>query len=439
MKRNYLCLIAALCMLSSVSGAPLETAFTYQGQLNQLSRPANGTFDFEVALFDVAENGSTLAPAVVVEDVMVVDGIFSIELDFGLTGISDEQLWLEVSVRDGRQIALFTPLTPRTKLAPSPASLYALSAGVAETLAIGNLITVATVGGDFSSVAAALNSISDASPENPYLVQVGPGEFTETDLVEVPGNVHLRGSGIQATTIVSERTASQNNPDAATLQLLDAAQASNLTVRNRGASAISLGVFMSNDATLSTILEDVNVILDDSGGLGHTAIYLLDASPTTRNVRAQASGATTVNAGLASINSTAGFPRALIRNSVFLGAEVSELSCSDNSGTGIGMFLSESSPEVYDSIICGDHRGVQLSINGNPRFQRSQIAVSTASNAFLLESSGGSIGIANSQLRFFDNSSKLTGSGGSLICLDNYDINFRSLVDGFGTGTACNQ
>ncbi len=440
MKRTYLCLIAGLCVMSLASAAPLETAFTYQGQLNQLGRPANGTFDFEVSLFDVAENGSALAPAVVVEDVDVVDGIFSIELDFGLTGISDEQLWLEVGVRDGRQIALFTPLTPRTKLAPSPASLYALSAGVAETLAIGNLITVATVGGDFSSVAAALNSISDASPENSYLVQVGPGEFTETDLVEVPGNVQLRGSGIQATTIVSERTAGTQTADAATVRLLDAAQVSGLTVRNRGNSAISIGVFMSVDVTLSTVLEDVNVILDDVGGVGHTAIYLLDAAPTIRRVRAQAEGATNVNAGLASVNAAAGFPQALIYDSTFLGGGGSELSCSGSSSTGIGMFLSESSPEVYDSIICGGQRSVQLAINGSPRFQRSRLATAFGFNSVLFEVTGlGAIGTAGSQLVFFDNSDKLTGTPDSLICRNNYDLNFRPLQDGFLTATACDQ
>src|SRR5882672_11271321 len=43
-----------------------------------------------------------------------------------------------------------------------------------------NVIVVARSGGDFTSVQEALNSITDNSPTNRYLVWVAPGIYTET-------------------------------------------------------------------------------------------------------------------------------------------------------------------------------------------------------------------------------------------------------------------
>src|SRR5438270_13821129 len=42
-----------------------------------------------------------------------------------------------------------------------------------------NVVVVATSGGDFDSVQKALNSITDNSATNPYLVWVAPGIYTE--------------------------------------------------------------------------------------------------------------------------------------------------------------------------------------------------------------------------------------------------------------------
>lgn len=64
------------------------------------------------------------------------------------------------------------------------------------------IITVAKKGGDFSSVALAVNSITDSSDSNRYTIEVGPGIFTENliDLSSKP-YVSIVGSNIQTTQI----------------------------------------------------------------------------------------------------------------------------------------------------------------------------------------------------------------------------------------------
>lgn len=70
-----------------------------------------------------------------------------------------------------------------------------------EGLKVKNVITVAKSGGDFTDIAKALDSITDPSPDNPYLVHIGPGKFVTSLTLKVENNVTLAGSGTDATII----------------------------------------------------------------------------------------------------------------------------------------------------------------------------------------------------------------------------------------------
>ncbi len=63
-----------------------------------------------------------------------------------------------------------------------------------------NIVTVAKLGSDFSSVKNAIDSITDASSTNRYQVLVGPGVYSEPEIV-IPSYVTLTGSSIQTTII----------------------------------------------------------------------------------------------------------------------------------------------------------------------------------------------------------------------------------------------
>ena len=109
--------------------AALGSAITYQGRLNDGGAPADGSYDFQFILYNAESGGSQVGGLVVKEDVLVSDGYFTVQLDFGAGVFGSEACWLEVGVRPGASTGGFTTLSPRQSLTPAPTALYAPSAG----------------------------------------------------------------------------------------------------------------------------------------------------------------------------------------------------------------------------------------------------------------------------------------------------------------------
>lgn len=119
---------ALLCVVAmgASSLSALAEPFSYQGKLDQSGSPASGAFDLQFALFDAGgvQIGSTIA----IEDVQVEEGLFSVELDFGVDafagGTGQE---LQISVREGASAGGYTALLPRTPINTVPVAQYALN------------------------------------------------------------------------------------------------------------------------------------------------------------------------------------------------------------------------------------------------------------------------------------------------------------------------
>jgi len=148
-----------------------------------------------------------------------------------------------------------------------------------------NVIVVAKSGGDYSPVADALDSIASPAADNRYLVWVAPGVYTETQLAQVQGYVHLQGAGPNATLIQSSRSGGAPEPDAATVQLDDNGRISDVSIVNQGAGAFGIAIY-SAVATRAALVDNVLAEVNGAGGAGHYAAYLNDmvnASPDVRD------------------------------------------------------------------------------------------------------------------------------------------------------------
>jgi hypothetical protein len=302
-----------------------------------------------------------------------------------------------------------------------------------------HVIVVAKSNGDFTSVAAALSSITTTSSSNRYLVWVGPGVYVESDLVQVKSYVHLQGAGPNATVVSSARSAASPGSSAATAQLEAHARLSDLNLVNSGTGTFGIALY-STGVTRTAVVDNVAAEATGSGGVGHYAVYLNDAEPTIQNSTLKATGATgfgtSVNAALGIVNISGGFPRPLIESSKLIGGSSNGVTCVDNTGTGFGVQGVNASPDIRNSYICGGHRGLFMGTNGNVQVRQSHIEVSSTGSAFLIETtSSASIQIANSAVFYTGN--KHTGTGG-LVCVNAYKSNYTAASDGTTSGTACN-
>ncbi len=114
-------LLTACLMQATVAlAAPIGSSFTYQGELQDNGAPASGTYDLQAELFDAASGGTMVGGPIIAEDVIVNDGVFSVELDFGASPFLGDLVWLEIGVRDGASGGGFTGLLPRQKITPAP-------------------------------------------------------------------------------------------------------------------------------------------------------------------------------------------------------------------------------------------------------------------------------------------------------------------------------
>ncbi|TAK06072.1 MAG: hypothetical protein EPO39_09765 [Candidatus Manganitrophaceae bacterium] len=99
-------------------------------------------------------------------------------------------------------------------------------------------VTVATSGGDYTTVSAALAAISPSS-SNPYVIDVMPGSYSDSPTMK--SYVHLRGAGREVTTLTGTIAISNNATNVAVSGLLI------------DGSAGSYGIYIDNFQTASTV------------------------------------------------------------------------------------------------------------------------------------------------------------------------------------------
>jgi len=99
------------------------TAFTYQGSLKDGANPANGQYDLQSALFDAAGGGNQVGSPVTISNQQVAQGLFTVQLDFGVSAFQGSSRCLQIAVRQAGG-GSFTTLSPRQALTAEP---YAMS------------------------------------------------------------------------------------------------------------------------------------------------------------------------------------------------------------------------------------------------------------------------------------------------------------------------
>jgi hypothetical protein len=243
-----------------------------------------------------------------------------------------------------------------------------------------NVVIVAQSGGDFTSIQDALNSITDASTTNRYLIYVAPGVYSEQ--VTMKPYVDIEGSGELTTRITYTGSPSSNN---GTLLGADNAELRFLTVENTGGNAFAVPIYNSgvnprltritasgsggtnysygvyNTNSSSPIMTDVtaiatgpwynngvynnsssptmtNVTASGSGGWTNYGVYNRSSSPTMTNATAYASGGTSGNHGVYNTDSSSPTMTNIIASA-------------SGGANSYGVYNSHSSPTMTNSTV----------------------------------------------------------------------------------------
>jgi hypothetical protein len=111
----FVVLLLVVAATSARAQQPLSSAFTYQGKLSQSGSPVTASVGMRFLLYDSA-TGSNTVGAVILNPVQIQEGVFTVELDFGVAAFNGQDRWLEVIV-DGQTLG------PRQRIAATPYSL----------------------------------------------------------------------------------------------------------------------------------------------------------------------------------------------------------------------------------------------------------------------------------------------------------------------------
>ncbi|WP_154223597.1 hypothetical protein [Marinicella rhabdoformis] len=141
--------------------AQIDTSISYQGELTRNGLSAEGLHDFSFTLFDDLESGLQIGDTLLIEDIEVSQGIFTVVLDFGPGTFVGDKLWLEVAVQADNSND-FETLHPRQSIQAAP---YALHAEMVALDAIGSteIINNSITGDDIANQTINATHLQDGS------------------------------------------------------------------------------------------------------------------------------------------------------------------------------------------------------------------------------------------------------------------------------------
>ena len=169
-----------------------------------------------------------------------------------------------------------------------------------------HVVWVATSGGNFTSVNAALASITTNDASNRYVIKVAPGVYTETAVV-LKDYVDIEGSG-EDTTIITCVCGSIISPStdgsSATLQAIGAtlhSEVRHLSIANTGTNTYSTGIWTNNTTALVSLL---HVAATATGAQLNFGVYNRSSSLSMNTVTVTATAATNASFGVVNVSSS---------------------------------------------------------------------------------------------------------------------------------------
>ena len=133
----YRGIIAVALVLTALnfSARAQSAAFNFQGRLNDGTTAANGHYDLRFKLFDDLTGGIQIGNTISRPNTTVINGVFSVVLNFGSSSFTSGDRYLEIGVRPGGSSDPYIILGARQPILSSPFSVSAIRASFADVAA----------------------------------------------------------------------------------------------------------------------------------------------------------------------------------------------------------------------------------------------------------------------------------------------------------------
>lgn len=131
--KRFCVAIAAVSLFSAFALAQrtsVPTSFSYQGRLEVSGSPYTGDADVTFRLYSAETGGSAAATAGPIQDVPVTEGVFTVDVDFGIAGLAQDADWLEIDIAPSGQAPV--TLSPRVRLGSAPLAVQAAGVVVSQ-------------------------------------------------------------------------------------------------------------------------------------------------------------------------------------------------------------------------------------------------------------------------------------------------------------------
>jgi endosialidase-like protein len=377
-------ILAILALWAGAIGAQ-ETSFTYQGQLTDAGTPANGDYDLQFALFDADQDGTQIGTTQTLSGVAVSNGLFTVDLNFGVSAFPGANRFLEIGVQPAGG-GSFTTLTPRQFISATPYAIRSLNAGSADLLS--STCTGCVQDTQIQSVAG--SKVSGTIPV--ASVPAGSGDYIQNRTTEQPNaNVNISGNA---------RIGGDLEVDGA----LDI-NLSGLVIENRTTQQPNANFDISGSGTAAGTLSG-NVV-------NATTQYMIGGSRVLSNAGQEnlfaGAQAGTNGARNAFFGREAGSANASGTNNVFVGFQAGEANTMGGYNTFVGSRTGASNTTGTSNTFVGDGAG-----GGN---------AAGKSNSFFGEAAGA--GTSGNQNSFFGAQTGFSNPAGS-----------QNTLIGFGATTA---
>lgn len=160
-------------------GQPVDSTFTYQGQLRNAGQLVNGNVDVRFTLWDSDVGGTQVGNANSFTNYPLADGRFALGLNFGTGAFNGDQRWVQVEFRSPAGVGQYLTLNPRDKIMATPYALYALNGTASQwdynpkTQALTAAANVSRVGIGTTTPTAALEVVSATGGDDAVKLPAG--------------------------------------------------------------------------------------------------------------------------------------------------------------------------------------------------------------------------------------------------------------------------